>query len=235
MVAQLERLGATVQTLPTVMIGPPTDWAPVDAALANLSSYRWLVFTSANGVEWFLRRLLETSRDARTLGGVKIAVNGPATAEALGRYFLKPDLMPPEFRAESLAEVLKPHIAGQRVLLALADRGREVLREELSAIAQLDQIAVYTQVDGVDVNAEGMQRLRGGEIDVVTLTSPNIARSLARSLDEATKQRLCRGEIEVATISPLTSAAVRELGWPVAREAREYTVPGLLQTLLTQR
>src|SRR5205823_3355948 len=116
------------------------DWQPVDAALANLGDYQWLVFTSVNGVHSFLRRLRHVGRDLRALGGIHLAAIGPATAEALRSYHLDPDVMPASFRSEDLAAALTPRVAGQRVLLARADRGREVLRETLGTVGGVDQL-----------------------------------------------------------------------------------------------
>src|SRR5205085_11940924 len=87
---RLEELGAQVLLLPAVEVRDPADWGPVDRALAELASFQWLVFTSANGVEYFLRRLLETGRDLRALGAIKLAAIGPATADALRAYHLTP-------------------------------------------------------------------------------------------------------------------------------------------------
>jgi uroporphyrinogen III methyltransferase/synthase len=232
MTARLEELGAVVSVLPTVEIREPSDWTAVDRALAALSSYHWLVFTSANGVEAFFRRLRHTGRDLRALRDIRLAVIGPATADALRGYHLEPDLMPAAFDSESLAVALKERAAGQRVLLARADRGRELLREQLAAVAEVEQIAVYSQVDTIEADAEALQALRRGEIDDVTLTSSNIARSLIRQLDADALQRVRAGEVRLVSISPVTSAAIRELGLPVAAEAREYTTDGVIQALI---
>ena len=232
MVAHLEELGAVVSLLPTVEIREPDDWSPVDRALAHLSAYQWLVFTSVNGVEALIRRLRHSGRDLRALGSVRLAVIGPATADALRRYYLEPDVMPSAYDSESLASALLPHVAGQRLLLARADRGRDVLREQLAKVAEVEQIAVYSQVDALDTDAEAWQSLRRGEIDFITLTSSNIARSLVRALDKAALQGIHSGAVRLVSISPVTSAAIRELGLPVAAEAREYTAEGVVQAIL---
>lgn len=232
MVARLEELGAVVSQLPTVEIREPADWTPVDRALAHLSVYQWLVFSSANGVDALIRRLRHTGRDLRALGGLRLAVIGPATAEALRRYHLEPDLVPAVYDSEGLAGALKDRVAGQRVLLARADRGRELLREQLADIAEIEQIAVYSQVDAIDPGSEALQSLRRGEIDYVTLTSSNSARSLIRALDEESLRRIRSGSLQLVSISPVTSAAIRELGLPVAVEAREFTAEGVVQALL---
>ncbi|MCS6849882.1 MAG: uroporphyrinogen-III C-methyltransferase [Gemmataceae bacterium] len=232
LIRRLEILGAIPVLLPTVEVREPADWAPVDRALTALSSYQWLVFTSANGVHFFLRRLRQRGADLRVLGGVRLAAIGPATADALRQYHLEPDLVPSEYRSERLAEALAPHVAGRRVLLARADRGREVLRQELSAIAEVEQVAVYSQVDVVAAEPQVLDALSRGAIDYVTVTSSNIARALDRVLDEPSRERLRSGQVAVVSISPVTSAAVRELGWRVAAEASEYTTAGVVAALV---
>src|SRR5439155_6099095 len=110
----------------------------------------------------------------------------------------------------SLAAVLKPHVAGQKVLLARADRGRELLHDQLKGVAQVQQVAVYSQVDIAQHDPLVLERLRKGEIDDVVLTSSNIARALARHLDESCQAQLRSARTRVVTISPVTSAVVRE-------------------------
>jgi uroporphyrinogen III methyltransferase/synthase len=232
LVRRLENLGAEVMTQPTVVIGEPDDWRPVDEALANLDVYQWLVFTSVNGVHFFLRRLRHSGRDLRALGGIRLAAIGPATAEALRSYHLEPDVVPASYRSEELAEALAPLVAGQRVLLARADRGREVLREILQNVARVDQVAVYSQKDVSVAEPLVLEALARGRVDFVTLTSSNIARALFRILDEPGRIALASGAARVLTISLVTSATVRELGWPVAVEASVFTTEGLLDALV---
>lgn len=233
LVRRLDQLGAVSFVLPAVEIREPADWSQVDLALRNLGQYQWLVFTSANGVKAFLDRLRKTGRDWRALGGVRLAAIGPATAEALRGYYLEPDLVPPVFNSESLAEELKDRVAGKRVLLARADRGREVLRQELATVARVDQIAVYAQVDAIDPQAEAFDCLRRGEIDYVLLTSSNIARALLRALDAPSGARIRTGQVQLVSISGVTSAAIRELEFPVGGEASEATMAGMVETLVT--
>ena len=232
--ARLEELGAVVSLLPAVEIGEPQDWTPVDHALAHLSTYHWLVFTSANGVEAFIRRLRHVGRDLRALGGLRLAVIGPATSEALRRYHLEPDVMPPAYDSENLVTALREHVAGQRVLLARADRGREVLREQLAQVAEVEQIAVYSQRDAIEPDSESLEALRRGEIHYVTLTSSNIARALVHALDETALQLIRSGKVQLVSISPVTSATIRELGLPVTVEAHEFTAEGIVQALLAR-
>src|SRR5581483_467300 len=177
MVRKLERLGAVVYRLSAVEIREPADFAPVDRALAQLRAgeWDWLVFTSGNGVHALLRRLDATGRDLRDLGRVKLAAIGPKTAEALREYHLRADVVPAStFSSEGLAAALAPHVAGQRLLLARANRGRELLREGLAKLAAVvEQVAVYEQVVTLDPDPAVLDALRRGEIRYVTLPSSN--------------------------------------------------------------
>jgi len=223
----LSELGAEVLVQPAIRISEPPDWRPVDGALARLGGYDWLVFSSSNGVDYLLNRLLASGSDLRRLGGVRLAAIGPGTADALAAFHLKADLIPAEFRAESLAATLAADAPGKRFLLARASRGREVLAEQLrSAGAIVDQIVVYSSTDVEVADERVLQRLAAGEIQWVTVTSSAIARSLTALFGpHLQKTRL-------ASISPITSATLRELGCEPAVEARRYTIPGVVEAIL---
>src|SRR5205085_2025898 len=100
MARRLELLGAITYVLPAVEVRDPPDWSPVDDAIGRLSAFDWLVFTSANGVRHFFRRLAERGRDLRALGHLKLAAIGPATAAALRALHLSADVVPASFRSE---------------------------------------------------------------------------------------------------------------------------------------
>jgi uroporphyrinogen III methyltransferase/synthase len=235
MVRKLEHLGAVVSRLPVVEIREPADPGPLERALTQLraGAWDWLVFTSANGVHGLLQRLDAIGLDLRALGGVKLAAIGPKTAEALREYRLRADVVPETtFSSEALVEALKPHVAGQRVLLARANRGRELLHHELARIATAEQVAVYEQVDIPEPDAAVLDALRRGEIRYVALSSPGIARGVLSAFDETIRGRIERSEIRIVAISPITGAAVRELGLPVAAEATTFTEDGLIDALV---
>ncbi len=225
---RLTALGAEVLTQPGIEIGPPPDWAPVDAALGRLEQYDWLVFSSGNGVRYLLDRLLATGGDLRRLGRVKLAAIGPGTAAELANYHLKADLVPAEYRAEALAEALL-HAGGpgNRFLLARADQGRQVLPERLAAAgAAVDQVVLYSSTEATEADAEVLAALEEGRIDWVTVTSSAIARSLAALFGRVL------GRSRLASISPVTSAVLRGLGYQAAAEAAEYTMSGLVEAIV---
>jgi uroporphyrinogen III methyltransferase/synthase len=235
MVRKLEHLGAVVSRMPVVEIREPAEFTAVDRALDQLrrGEWDWLVFTSANGVHALLRRLDSLGRDLRDLGNVKLAAIGPKTADVLREYRLRADVVPATtFSSEGLAGALKPHVSGKRVLLARADRGRELLRDALAAIATVEQVAVYEQADVTDPDAAILDSLRRGEIRYVTLPSSNIARGVLGGFDETIRGRVERGEIKLVAISPETGNAIRELGLPVAAEATTFTEDGLIEAVV---
>ncbi len=222
----LQELGADVLVQPAIEISPPADWAPVDAALARLDQFDWLVFSSANGVRYFFDRLLAIGGDLRRLGHVRLAAIGPGTAEELTDFRLRADLVPSQFRAEALAEALAA-TEGQRYLLIRASRGREVLAEQLRAAGrEVEQVVTYCSSDVEQPIPEIADLLAGGQIDWVTVTSSAIARSLAALFGD----RLRRAKL--ASISPVTSATLRELGFQPAVEAIDYTMPGLVSAII---
>jgi uroporphyrinogen III methyltransferase/synthase len=229
--ADLEALGAEVLVAPTVEIRPLDDPAPLDRALGRLAEFDWLVFTSGNGVRHFLDRLLQNGRDLRALGHLKLAAIGPTTAEALAGSFLRADLVPDEFRSEALADALRPCVAGRRVLLARADRGRVVLREELERVAQVEQVAVYRNADVESLPPGIVERIAGGTVDWITLTSSALAERLHALLPEEARRRVGR-DVLLASLSPVTTATAGRLGWPVAVEAAHATWDGLVQALI---
>lgn len=223
---RLEDLGADVLLQPAIKIAEPEDWRPVDEALAQLDRYDWLVFSSANGVQFLLERLCQRHADLRRLGRVKLAAIGPGTSEALAAWRLRADLVPAEYRAEALAEALAADADGRRFLLARASRGREILAERLRAAGgQVDQVVVYQSIDTQSAEATVSAALAEGRIDWITVTSSAIARSLAALFgDDLRRARL-------ASISPITSATLRELGYSPDVEAREYDIAGLVDAI----
>jgi uroporphyrinogen III methyltransferase/synthase len=223
----LAALGARIIAQPAIEIGPPRDWAPLDAVLQQLGSFAWVAFSSANGVRALLERLLSTGRDVRALGSVKIAAIGPATAECLASYHLVADVQPNEYRAEALAESLLPAAQGQRVLLVRASRGREVLAETLAAAgADVTQVVAYESRDVTTPDAEAAASLAAGRVDWITVTSSAIARSLAALFGDHLRQA------KLAAISPLTAGVLADAGYPAAAVAGTYTATGLVAAIL---
>ncbi len=211
---------------PGIVVSDPPDWGPADVAIERISDYDWIVFSSTNGVKRLLERMLARGRRLDQLAGVKLAAIGPGTAAELARYGLKADVIPAEYRAESLAEALCPHAAGKRFLLARASRGREVLAEQLAAAGGIvEQVVVYTSADVETADPAVAAALASERIDWVTVTSSSIARAIVGLFGEQLRRT------RLASISPVTSQTLREIGYPPAVEAKEYTMAGLVEAI----
>ena len=222
----LTELGAGCLVHPVIDIAPPTDWSAADAAMQRIDAYDWLVFSSVNGVHFFMDRFYSMHGDLRGLGGIRLAAIGPQTATALDSYHLKVDLQPEEFCADALGDQLVHEANEKRFLLARASRGREVLAEKLQAAGGLvDQVIVYQSLDVEQVDADVRNAIANQEIAWITVTSSAIARSLVSLFGDLL------GGTRLASISPITSATLRELGYEPAVEAVDYTMEGLVAAI----
>ncbi len=220
--------GAVPILIPTIEIGPPESWDGLDAAIRSARDFEWLIFSSANAVHAFAARAAELGVVPRPR---KVAVIGPATAKAVSSVLgLEPDLMPDRFLAEDFAEALKPHAAGASMVLVRAAVARDVLPEMLTAAgAKVTLAEAYRNVVPESSISELGRLFRENPPDVVTFTSASTARNLADLLAEG--GLTVPAGVVLASIGPVTSAAMGSLGLEVSVEARESTVPGLVEAL----
>jgi uroporphyrinogen III methyltransferase/synthase len=235
----LEDLGADAIEAPAIRIAPPHDTTDLDRAAADASSYDWIVFTSANGVDQFMARLLAGPRDVRALGRVKICTIGPSTAGRLARYGIKVDLTPQEYRAEAIVDALKARgdLKGKRFLLPRADIARELLAEELrQAGAEVTEVAAYRTLPA-DVGGERegdrdiYRMLLDKQVDAITFTSASTVRNFVKMLGEEPAADLLRTTV-VASIGPVTAEAAQQLGIQTTVMPTTYTIPALVQSLV---
>ncbi|HLW59684.1 MAG TPA: uroporphyrinogen-III synthase [bacterium] len=235
--ARLEAEGARIAEFPTIRVGPLDDYGEADRAIDRLGDYRWIVFTSQNGVTAFLDRLQARAGTVRGLDHHDLAAIGPATAGALRARGLRVDLAPAEFVAEALVEAFATassagpsRLRGARVLLPRALEARGVLPEGLRGLgAIVDVVPVYRTVTERDQAPAVRRRLLDGEVDAVTFTSSSTVRGFVEVLGPEAPR--VGGRALIACIGPVTAATARERGLPVGLVAREYTVPGLVAAL----
>ena len=227
---QLEAFGATAILIPTIEIAPPASFAALDDALTCLASYDWLIFTSANAVEAFHRR-------AQLLGLTQlpqhIAVIGPATLRAANDIGLIVDLIPPQYVGESLTQVLLPEAPGKSFLLVRAAEARDILPETLTAAGAKVTIAEAYCNQPPSGSIPALQDLFSTPAnypDAITFTSASTARNLCALLEAA--NLTLPPSITLASIGPITSEALGNLGHPPTIEAPEPTISALVQTLL---
>jgi uroporphyrinogen III methyltransferase/synthase len=225
--AKLRALGADAIEAPAIEIVPPADPAPLDRAIAGLASYDWLIFTSANGVRYFVDRLDRSESDLRLLRA-RICAIGPATRAAVESLHLKVDVVGREYVAESLVEALSAFdLAGKRVLLPRAATARDVVPVELRRRgAQVDVVEAYRTVmpDGAE---DDIRVALHPPPDGITFTSS----STVQNFVAIAGAEALRG-IRIATIGPVTTATARRLGLEVSAEARVFTTDGLLEAVL---
>jgi uroporphyrinogen III methyltransferase/synthase len=226
--AELEALGAEVIQFPTIRIEAAPDVEALRRAAAGVAEFDWVVFTSANGVEHFWAALERQGLDSRALGGVRVCALGPATAGELARRGVRADLVPEEYVAEATVEALAAavQLRGTRILLPRAEVARAVLPDSLRERgAEVVEVAAYrTMQDGAGAD-DVRRRIAAGEVELVTFTASSTVHNFADLVGADT------GGAAVASIGPITSGTLRELGMRVDVEASEYTIPGLLSAI----
>lgn len=227
---QLEALGADVLELPTIEILPPKDSKPLQRACARIHLFDWIVFTSPNGVDFFFDEFLRRQGDVRRLGNARLAAIGPATATKLQDRGLKVDLMPREFVAERVAAEMKKLPQRGRVLLARADIARDALPRLLrKAGFAVEELTCYRTVSPQRSGAVAELMQRGA--DCVTFSSSSTAENFVKLVGIKNIRRI-PGRPKFISIGPITSATMRNLGLKVAREAKVFTIPGLVECIL---
>lgn len=229
---QLLDLGAEVLECPAIEIVPPKDWQPLDEKIQQLSKYDWIIFTSVNGVEYFIQRLFDQDLDVRALAGAKLAAIGSATADRLRNFGLRVDFVPKNYVAESLIEGLaeKADLTDRKILLPRAQEAREILVTGLQdAGAEVDEVAAYQTILGEGL-VDLVTLLREDKIQVATFTSSSTVRNLAKMLEPASFSQMLKN-VTIACIGPITAKTVEELGGRVDLVAEEHTISGLVETL----
>jgi uroporphyrinogen-III synthase len=244
----LRGLGAEVLEIPFIEIRKPRSYKGLDTALRNLSEYDWLILTSVNGVDAVWQRLRRLRKSAKSMRHLKIAAIGPATRLAIEQHGAKVNVVPNQYVAEAVVSSLRRKVNGKRILLARAKVARDVIPRELRKLgARVDVIEAYETV----IPQSSRQRLRAALVsqnrrpDWITFTSSSTVRNFAALLGESRSRvgrdytsaglkRNLKG-VQLASIGPVTSSTLRELGLPVDIEAAEYTIPGLIKAISSRR
>jgi len=237
--AQLRKLGAEVLEIPFIEIRNPRSFKPLDHALKNLPAHDWLILTSVNGVEAMWERLSKLHVTEKSLRHLRIAAIGPATKKAIEKRGLKVNVVPEEYVAESVVKSLRKQVKGKRVLLIRAKVARDVIPRELrKAGAAVDAVEAYETV----VPRASRVRLRAAlkkpnkRPDVITFTSSSTVKNFVALLGPSGRTRPRKDArlegITLASIGPVTSGTLRDLKLGVDVEAKQYTIPGLVQAIV---
>ncbi len=227
----LRRKGARVIPFPVIRIAPPETWGELDRAIDLLESYGWIIFTSANGVAFFFRRLRERGRDIRDLKGIRIATIGPATASAVEALGIRVDLVPEAFVSEGVVKAFAGmDLRGSRVLLPRAQEARDVIPDGLAKMGATCDIATTYRTIRSDRTASELTPLFDDEkVDVITFTSPSTVANFLRIMGPDFH---LPAKVRIACIGPVTEAAARKAGLPVDIIQERYTIPGLVDALV---
>jgi uroporphyrinogen-III synthase len=254
---ELKRLGAQVIEIPFIEIRKPKSFKPLDEALRSLDTYDWLILTSVNGVEAMWDRMKKRVRAkereghdfSRAIRAVKsnsaladrrpllrVAAIGPATKKAIEQLGAAVDVVPREYVAESVVKSMKSKVKGKRVLLVRAKVARDVIPNELrKAGAHVVVVEAYETVVPPSSRARLRTVLKNPRKrpDVVTFTSSSTVKNFVQLLGGTRKERRKQlAEVRMASIGPVTSATLRELGLPVDIAAKEFTIPGLVTAIV---
>jgi uroporphyrinogen III methyltransferase/synthase len=224
----LRALGADAYEISTIRIEPPTDLRAFAELVRDAHQYDWVVFTSANGVTAFFELFFRIYKDAREIGGVRIAAIGPATAQRVRDFHLAVDLEPKESVAEAVIKEFEKDgsVENLRILLARAEQARDVLPKELGRLgAIVDEAIAYRTVPETEDIAGGIARFREEGADLITFASSS-------SVENFLALELPRPEgLKTASIGPITSRTMRERGLAVDVEAGRHDIPGLIEAI----
>ena len=239
--AGLKELGAEVIEIPFIEIRPPKSYKPLDSALKRITEYDWLILTSVNGVDAVASRLKPLKIRPESLKCVNVAAIGPSTRDAAEKLGLRVSIVPKQYVAESVVESLRGKVEGKRVVLARAKVARDVIPRELRQMeAKVDVVEAYETVVPKSSQKEIRALMKNPKLrpNVVTFTSSSTVRNFVQLLGSKSRGQECprhtdMDRVQFASIGPITSATLRELGLPVHIEAQEYTIPGLISAILS--
>lgn len=233
---RLKQSGAIVIELPALEIVPPSSWRELDAAIARLAEFDWLILTSGNAVDFFFERLATQLTDIRGLAGVKIAVVGEKTASKLKARGLQPDFVPPAFIADSLAAHLPGLLSDSKILFPRVESGgRDVLVKDLTARgAAVTEVAAYQSRCPEAIAPDALASLQNRAVDIVTFASSKTVKHFCQMLERSQPDSTWQTWLEsvcIASIGPQTSKTCESLLGRIDAEAQEYTLDGLIQAM----
>ncbi len=226
-------LGATTIEFPTIDVVPPASWGELDNAITEIETYQWLIFTSANAVKYFMDRLRDLDKDLRVLKGISICTVGPKTAETLGLYGLRSDIIPSEFKAEGVLSALGGvQVRGQRFLIPRAKIAREIIPDKLRELGALVTVATaYENVRPVADVEKAKKLFADKKIAAVTFTSSSTVHNFIEILGQKEYKTLLDG-VAVACIGPVTAKTAEEYGLKTDIMPKEFTIPALVEAIV---
>ena len=233
----LERDGANVVLCPTIEISDPDSYDRLDEAIDHLYGYDWLIFTSVNAVDFFLRRLAAKGKKVEDLDDLKTCAIGEATADRLRDAHVHVDVIPAEFKAEGVFTALTNFIGGSErlqgmnVLLPRAAVARDYLPKALEdAGARVDVVTAYRTVVPENLDRGRLSAMLAGDADCIAFTSSSTVKNLGLLFDTHDLSNILQG-VDIACIGDITGATAKEYGLSVTIQPTEFTIPALAQAI----
>ncbi|HEX7296543.1 MAG TPA: uroporphyrinogen-III synthase [Pyrinomonadaceae bacterium] len=233
----LEQYGAKVLICPTIEITDPDNYERLDEAIDHLYGYDWLIFTSVNGVDFFLRRLAAKGKQIEELDELKTCAIGEATADRLRDAHIHVDVVPMEFKAEGVFAALTSFIGGQEqlqglnVLLPRAAVARDYLPKALEeAGARVDVVTAYRTVVPEDLDRGRLSAMLAGDADCIAFTSSSTVKNLGLLFDTNDLSKILHG-VTIACIGDITATTAKEYGLVVTIQPTEFTIPALARAI----
>ncbi|HEY9503725.1 MAG TPA: uroporphyrinogen-III synthase [Pyrinomonadaceae bacterium] len=218
LVEALERYGATVISCPLIEIREPDDYARLDEAIDHLYGYDWVIFTSTNAVEFFLKRLSFKGVSYTELDEIRVAAIGESTAEKLREAYVHVDLVPSISKSEGVLAALVDFVGGESSLKGLnflmprAAAGRDYLPRALEAAnARVDVVTAYQNVIPTDLDRGRLSAMLTGGADCIAFTSSSTVKNLALLFDTDDLSEKLKG-LTIACLGDITTATAKRFG-----------------------
>jgi uroporphyrinogen III methyltransferase/synthase len=232
-VTALETLGASVISLPTIEIAEPETYERLDEAIDHLYGYDWIIFTSANGVDYLLRRLQTRGVGVEELDDLKVCAIGEATADKLRDAHVHVDLIPTQSKAEGVFAALSEFAGGSaqlhglNILIPRAAVGRDYLPKSLEeAGARVDVVTAYRTVVPENVDRGRLSAMLTGSADCIAFMSSSSVQNLGLLFDTHDLSEKLQG-LTIACIGDVTAATAADYGLRVDIQPQETTAAGL--------
>ena len=225
----LAGLGATPVAIPTIAIAPPPSFEDLDRAIADLGKTDYVILTSVNAVEAFCSRLSILGIDNQALNALQLVAVGPKSASALVERGLKADLVPDDYRAEGVVELLRDMVRGKRLLYPKAALARDLIAKQLRAAgAEVIDPVAYTSSPPAGAAEQLKKNIEQG-LDLLTFTASSTVENFIKLLDGNSLEKA--RAIPVASIGPLTTATASKLGFKVVIEPVNSTLDDMVDAI----
>ena len=229
----LEDLGAEIFEFPTIKIAPPENYKELDETIEKIETYNWLIFTSANGFQYFIQRLLDKEKDIRDLKGIKICAIGTKTAGKINNYGIKVDLIPEEFNAEGLIKAFGQNLKGIKILLPRAEKAREIFPGKVSELGgEIDTPVAYRAIKPEKHGKRLKRFLKEGRITIATFTSAATFNNFIDIMGDDALDVL--KDVTIAVIGPVTAKAIEKAGLKVSIMPEEATIKAMVDEIISR-